>query len=226
MASPNLQLSLFGAKPETGGTTVLIPLRGKHGRGKCLTVDAVDADLLSRKWTAQGGGYASCTVRRDRINRLVCERAHGPAPSSEHEADHINGDPLDNRRANLRWSSRRQNLRNRRFRTSRRYRGLNRLRYADGTPFFQPALYIDGRQVHLGSYPDEETAARVYDAYASVYYGAFAVLNYPGDDPWTLDECERVRGSVARQATWARPAHERLDEMLASRGLPPRSPFP
>lgn len=45
-------------------------------------------------------------VRRQfRVNRLVCEAFHGPAPSLEHEAAHENGQHLDNRAVNLEWKT-------------------------------------------------------------------------------------------------------------------------
>ena len=40
------------------------------------------------------------------IHRLVCEAFHGPAPEGMTEVAHINGDPLDNRAENLRWTDR------------------------------------------------------------------------------------------------------------------------
>jgi hypothetical protein len=41
-----------------------------------------------------------------RINRLVCEAFHGPAPTPAHEAAHQNGQLHDNRTENLSWKTR------------------------------------------------------------------------------------------------------------------------
>lgn len=196
------------------GAPVEIPLRGKKGRGKVALVSPADADLARVRWHTSGG-YA-IHQSRGPMHTVVCERAHGPRPSGRHQVDHANRNKLDNRRCNLRWASRRQQARNRSAgprRTAGGMRGVGQLRRADGTPFYQPRLYIGGKTVALGSYDDAETAGRVYDAYASRYYGDFGVLNFPEDEPWSLDECERRRIVSARQSVWARPAWERLNEI-------------
>ena len=40
-----------------------------------------------------------------RVHRLVCLAFRGEAPSPEHEAAHLNGNPMDNRAANLAWKT-------------------------------------------------------------------------------------------------------------------------
>lgn len=47
--------------------------------------------------------------RTARINRIVCEVWHGPPPTPQHEAAHLNGDPMDNRPENLAWTTHREN---------------------------------------------------------------------------------------------------------------------
>lgn len=37
------------------------------------------------------------------VHRLVCQAFNGAAPSDRHEVGHLNGDPFDNRSANLAW---------------------------------------------------------------------------------------------------------------------------
>jgi len=40
-------------------------------------------------------------------------------------------------------------------------------------------IRIDGFQYYLGSFATAEIAARIYDEWASVFLGEFAVLNFP-----------------------------------------------
>lgn len=47
---------------------------------------------------------------RRRIHVLVCEAFHGPKPSKYHHAAHIDGNRDNNRAANLRWATPKENL--------------------------------------------------------------------------------------------------------------------
>ncbi|MGW1547460.1 HNH endonuclease [Streptomyces sp. NPDC002346] len=47
------------------------------------------------------------------IHRLVCQAFHGASPSDDHEVGHLNGDHLDNRAANLRWVTAKENQQHR-----------------------------------------------------------------------------------------------------------------
>tara|TARA_X000001036_G_scaffold436366_1_gene479377 strand:+ start:435 stop:1757 length:1323 start_codon:yes stop_codon:yes gene_type:complete len=73
-------------------------------------------------WTAPSKG---CLNRANRyivgvdgvhylVARLVCRAFHGPAPSANFEADHIDRDPTNNKASNLRWASRAENCGNQR----------------------------------------------------------------------------------------------------------------
>lgn len=43
------------------------------------------------------------------VHRLVCWTFHGPPPTSNHQVNHINENPLDNRASNLEWVTRDEN---------------------------------------------------------------------------------------------------------------------
>src|SRR3982751_5117101 len=63
-----------------------------------------------------GAGYRAVIVylpghvrRMVRVHRMVAEAFHGPAPTPKHEVAHWDGDPANNRAANLRWATSKEN---------------------------------------------------------------------------------------------------------------------
>ena len=71
------------------------------------------------------------------------------------EVDHVNGDGLDNRRANLRPATRSQNMRAIR-------KGLSRGVTQSRSGRFTAAIYQDNRKFHLGTYDTYEEASAAY----------------------------------------------------------------
>jgi HNH endonuclease len=95
------------------------------------------------------------------------------------QVDHKNANGLDNRRANLRWSTPSQNVakaRKRRGRYTSTYKGVA-LYARNGR--FTAQIHVQGRKYHLGYFLDPESAAQAYDAAALRYFGAYARINFP-----------------------------------------------
>jgi len=95
--------------------------------------------------------------------------------------DHINGNPLDNRRCNLRFVTTQQNAYNQKKQkriTSSRYKGVYRQSQSRKKSWM---AYItqDGKKRNLGTYSTEEDAARAYDKAAKKLFGEYAHLNSP-----------------------------------------------
>ena len=92
--------------------------------------------------------------------------------------DHINGDGLDNRRANLRIVTAQQNNWNRRFRRTGRskYTGVT---WDGRRDKWRADIYENRRKIFLGHFAAEEEAARAYDSAAKENRGEYAVLNFP-----------------------------------------------
>jgi hypothetical protein len=90
--------------------------------------------------------------------------------------DHINGDGLDNRRANLRLATVAQNAWNSKKRNSRS--GYKGVWFARDKGLWRAAIVYHGRRIHLGYFKDKISDAKAYDTAARKYYGEFAKPNF------------------------------------------------
>jgi len=96
------------------------------------------------------------------------------------EVDHINGNPLDNRKSNLRLCTREENCRNRRNRKdhkSSRYKGVGKSKRGGN---FYACITKKGKRYHLGTFEDERKAGLAYNMAAFLLYGDFACYNDVG----------------------------------------------
>jgi len=92
--------------------------------------------------------------------------------------DHINGNGLDNRAANLRPANVSQNLCNRpktKAKTRSKYKGLE---WDKIQRKWKAKIQCNGRKIYLGSFSKEIDAAMAYDIKAKALFGQFARLNF------------------------------------------------
>jgi hypothetical protein len=151
-------------------------------QGKFAKVDPEDYyELIRYKWCACCYGsvyYAKRTIWRGGKKITVgIQRIVMKAPK-ETIVDHIDGDPLNNCKFNLRFATNRQNSINRRAllgRTSK-YKGVHYDRPRD---CYRARITFNGRLISLGRFEDEVEAAKAYDKAAKKYHGEFARLNFP-----------------------------------------------
>lgn len=128
--------------------------------GKAVTIDEVDIPLLeAHSWWWNNMGYLITKVYLGRCKRktIGLHRLILGDPPSE-AIDHINHDPSDNRRCNLRQCTNAENNQNRRLTT----------KYGKGvTPRsgrWQVVIKIKGKAKWFGVYKTREEALQVADA--------------------------------------------------------------
>jgi hypothetical protein len=93
--------------------------------------------------------------------------------------DHINGNALDNRKANLRSATAFQNCWNARKHSkscSSKYKGVW---FHKGIRKWTAMITVRRKRIHLGVFEDETEAAKAYDKAAKKHFGKFAKLNFP-----------------------------------------------
>lgn len=103
-------------------------------------------------------------------HRLAWLYAHG-SPPADKDIDHINGDPSDNRIANLRLASHSQNLANQKINknNSTGFKGVIPSRKR-----FRARIRINRTVINLGVFDTPEAAHAEYFAKAQELYGQFA----------------------------------------------------
>jgi HNH endonuclease len=139
---------------------------------KYAFVDKEDFDLLNQyKWSLNVYGYAyrNYSVKNGgMMHRLIMK-----CPKDS-EVDHINHNPLDNRKENLRVCSRAENARNSNKKVgSSIYKGVMKFqgKWRAKIKFFY-------KDIHIGMFDNEFDAAQAYDLKAKELFGNFAKLNF------------------------------------------------
>ncbi len=152
-------------------------------QGKFALVDAEDFAAVSLwSWCAIKGRkgvswYAHAnTEKAGGGRRYVKMHRYVLQPLAGLEIDHVDGDGLNNRRSNLRISTRQENSRNvpRHRDGSSRFKGVSWYRRDS---CWRSCITVNDRQIHLGYFQDEAEAAAAYDAAAVRLFGEFARLN-------------------------------------------------
>jgi len=150
-------------------------------QGRFAKVDPEDYIWLSQfRWHCKTGTtsiYAVRTISENgKSKRIYMHRIIADTPDSL-VCDHINHNGLDNRRANLRNCTLKQNNANSRSaaNSSSKYKGVSWC-----TAKGKWAAYIkkDEKQFFLGHFDDETKAALEYDKAAKKFQGEYANLNF------------------------------------------------
>jgi hypothetical protein len=153
-----------------------VPIRSKGLEFQCF-IDAQDFDLISQyHWTLHKEGYSIARVPGTKRQILMHRLIMGVVDKPCFEIDHINHNRLDNRRSNLRFCTRSQNIANSlkiKPGTSQ-YKGV----YLDQNRF-HAQIGINNKRFNLGRFFSELDAALCYDIRARQVFGDYACLNLP-----------------------------------------------
>lgn len=148
-------------------------LRDKSGKlVEFAWVDAQDAqrpEIKDQVWRLKAG-YAGCHQRRNgkRLNVYLHREVLGLAPGVGHaiEIDHENGNKLDNRRSNLRLTTRATNGQNLKLykNTTSGFRGVD---WYDRKQQWRARIMVNGTVRTLGYFDTPEDASKAYGVAAA-----------------------------------------------------------
>jgi len=153
------------------------------GRGYTTFIDDEDADLAVENWRAIKCGHHPDYVTACRQNhkagkntvtylhRVILGRKLGRALHAKEYTDHINGNPLDNRRGNLRLATVSQNQANRgkRIDNTSGFKGV----FKNGKGW-RAQICVNRKPICLGTRDTAEAAYELYVAAQQRYFGEFA----------------------------------------------------
>jgi len=151
-------------------------------QGQVAIVDDGDYEELAKyKWYAQKIDRRVYAVRKvgppnARLTLYMHRQILNPRP--DQQCDHINGNGIDNRRANLRLCTHTQNCYNMHIdpNHSSRFKGVL---WDKERRKWRAEIVVDYKTHYLGRFADEKVAALSYDTAAREYFGEFACVNFP-----------------------------------------------
>lgn len=148
-------------------------------RGLVALVDDADYEAVVAlgSWSATSERPSRCTYARKGFRgkpQLLLHSFLAGFPLT----DHINGNGLDNRRANLRPATGSQNSYNSRLPCTNKsgYKGVS---WHKSSNQWRAQIRVGGKPRTLGYFRDPAEAALAYDVAAREVAGAFACVNFP-----------------------------------------------
>lgn len=148
--------------------------------GKYTVIDTEDFDkVIGIKWSVNGAGYAQGKLygREVSMHRVIL----GVENESGVIVDHINRNPLDNRKINLRIADYSVNRVNSRM-DSRNKLGYRGIYWDRRNHKFGAKTNVNGIKIHLGLYDTPEEAYEAYLSYMVYQWGFENLPDYLQND--------------------------------------------
>lgn len=145
------------------------------GKEYFIKIDYQDLDIVSKfRWKVdlKAGSYVSITGTINK--KTVCQSRMILNPKMEMFVDHINGDPTDNRRSNLREVTHQQNMQNRKSLVNRKWKGIHLCKQRN---LWVAQIHVDGKTKNIGRFLTDKQAAIAYNEAAKKHHGDYARLN-------------------------------------------------
>ena len=156
-------------------------------QGQVTQVSPEDYGFLSDfKWCAQRrtnshapvSYYAvrSAGVNLQRMHRVILARMLGRELVATEQVDHIDRDPLNNCRENLRLATNSENQHNQ-LKHKDNASGFKGVSFYKRGRKWRAVITVNYKKIHLGYFDTPEAAAAAYDTAAQSLHGTFACVN-------------------------------------------------
>lgn len=142
-----------------------------------IEVDDEDADLLNEIQAV----HLKTASKFFTLHRAIGERVGIDVWDKSVKVDHIDGNPLNNHRSNLRAATGAQNRQNSAKMSHNKsgYKGVGQYK---GSRKFRATITAFNKREYIGSYDTAEEAARAWDKRAIELHGEFARTNFPKEN--------------------------------------------
>lgn len=157
---------------------VLLQIDSKEKGIVFVTIDLEDLKKVQElgRWYFDGRGYITTKTKNGyvKLHRFLMNA------EKHHSGDHINRNPLDNRKCNLRLTSNQENSFNRgNYKCSKhsKYKGVGKVSGKNDGKIWRARITIDAKQIHLGTFATEREAALAFNKAAKELQGEHAYLN-------------------------------------------------
>lgn len=131
-------------------------------KGKTTLIDEEDYEKVSKyRWNFNNGAVVTNINKDGKRTTMKLHRYILNLGNRYPIVDHINGDPLDNRKNNLRTCNHSENLRNRGKAKNNKsgYKGVSWAKHANK---WQASICVNYVHYHLGLYDDPQKAHEAY----------------------------------------------------------------
>lgn len=129
--------------------------------------DCVD-EVSKYKWCRQSQGYVICRELNMYLHMFIL----GVNDDIKYRIDHINRNPMDNRKENLRYATAQENSRNKSVQKNNTS-GHTGVYFNKASNKWQATIWIDGEPIYLGVYESKEIAIKIREEAEEKYFGEF-----------------------------------------------------
>lgn len=148
----------------------------KLTRNKYTIVDDEDYEILSKyKWYCTNAGYAQKDIYKEKkkylMHRVILNAFKGEV------VDHINGNPLDNRKQNLRKSTQCLNTKNVKCNRRNNTSGYKGVSFNKKYQKWEAYITFNYKHIFLGYFDKKNDAGKSYNNKAKELFGEYSNLN-------------------------------------------------